>query len=177
MALKFIRMWKNHSNATAWFVEIRSTQLNNNNCCCEIVFKMRGPCACVAKDVEFRDREKRILRGVFHQSMSESGCNVQSQKQQAKNIIYLRGTFTKHEEISLWHAYTHTRISYLYVCANDDGKANISTCKTLNLLIDDSAPVRLNWSANVNVSVKGYATSTSTQYTYICIQITLRITI
>lgn len=60
------------------------------------------------------------------------------QKQQAKKY----NLFTSHfndEEISL--KLEEMKMRLVCVCINDDGKANISTCKTLNLLIDASAPV------------------------------------
>lgn len=90
------------------------------------------------------------MRGVFHQSMSESGkCIYIIPLSRAKTTSKKYNLFTRHfydEEISLWHTHkmVEMRMRFICVCVNDDGKANISTCKTLNLLIDDSAPVCSN---------------------------------
>lgn len=100
MASKF----HNHSNATdSEKLEILS-RLNNNNCC-EIVSEMRAKCMhCVdcTQQKMLNVREKRILRGRFS-SIHGPTAVVMSR---AKNIIYLRGTFTTRKFLCSTHAHT-----------------------------------------------------------------------
>lgn len=70
-----------------------------------------------AKDVEFQ--EKRILRGVFHQSDGPTAV-VMSKAKKKEYIIYLRGTFTMRKFLSLAHIHTHTaRWNSEHFCMQD----------------------------------------------------------